>query len=151
MLPWRFLGRLYEAPGVGRHFDLVALHPYSSTLRGMVFQIRKARRIMRRAGDASTPLLVSEIGVASASLLPTGFNWGLEGQASFLRQAYSVLLDNRRRWRVAGADWYAWQDMSASDPHCVFCQHAGLLDASGRPKPAWRAFRRIASTPRRGV
>ena len=151
MLPWTFLRRLYEVPGARRHLDLVALHPYSSTLRGMVFQIRKARRIMARAGDEAKPLLVSEVGVASESRFPTGFDWGREGQASFLQQAYGLLLRNRSRWRIAGADWYAWQDLPTGDGHCVFCQHAGLFDTAGRPKPAWRAFHRLATPPRRGV
>jgi hypothetical protein len=151
MLPWRFLRKLYAVPGAARYADVIAVHPYSSSLGGMAFQIRKARQVMAHAADARKPLLVSELGVASASLLPTGFNWGLRGQASFLRRAYRMLLRHRHRWRIAGVDWYAWQDMPASDPHCVFCQHAGLLDSSGEPKPAWRAFRRMASRPPFGV
>jgi len=148
MLPWTYLRRLYEAPGARRDFDIVALHPYSSRLRGMVFQIRKARRIVARAGDGGKPLLVSEIGVASDSRLPTGFDWGMAGQASFLRRAYRLLLDNRQRWRIAGADWYAWQDLASSDAHCVFCQYAGLFDSAGTAKPAWRALRGVVAGAR---
>jgi polysaccharide biosynthesis protein PslG len=151
MLPWSFLRRLYEEPGVRGATDSMAVHPYSSSLAGMAYQIRRARQVMARAGDARKPLLISELGVASDSLLPTGFNWGLRGQASFLRRAYWLLLRHRQRWRIGGVDWYAWQDMPASDPHCVFCQHAGLLDSAGQPKPAWWAFRRIATRPAHGV
>lgn len=151
MLPWRFLRELYAAPGVRRAADLIAVHPYSSSLGGMAYQIRRARQVMARAGDARKPLLISELGIASDSLLPTGFNWGMRGQASFLRRAYGLLLRHRQRWRIAGVDWYAWRDMPTSDPHCVFCQHAGLLDGGGEPKPAWWAFRRIATRPPFGV
>jgi polysaccharide biosynthesis protein PslG len=151
MLPWTFLRELYSVPGVRGTFDVAAVHPYSSTLRGMRFQVSMARQAMAAAGDARKPLLVSELGVASASQLPTGFNWGLKGQAAFLRQAFRLLLDFRQRWHVAGVDWYAWRDMPGSDPHCVFCQHAGLLDSAGRPKPAWWAFRRIATGGRAGA
>jgi hypothetical protein len=146
MLPWTFLSRLYAEPGIRRSFDLAAVHPYSSTLGGMAYQVRKARRAMAAGGDGNKPLLVSELGVASASRLPTGFDWGLKGQAAFLRRAYRLLLGARGRWHIAGIDWYAWRDMAASDPHCVFCEHAGLFDSGGEPKPAWRALRQIAAT-----
>jgi GH35 family endo-1,4-beta-xylanase len=106
---------------------------------------------MAAAGDDRKPLLVSELGVTSASQLPTGFDWGLEGQATFLRRAYGLLLRSRQRWHIAGVDWYAWRDMEVSDPHCVFCQHAGLLDSAGRPKPAWRAFAHAAAEARTGT
>lgn len=145
MLPWTFLRRLYSVPGVRGSFDVAAVHPYSATLGGMVYQVRKARQAMSAAGDGGKPLLVSELGVASASRLPTGFAWGLKGQAAFLRRAYRLLLGARERWHIAGVDWYAWRDMPASDPHCVFCEHAGLFGTDGEPKPAWRALRHVAA------
>jgi hypothetical protein len=151
MLPWTFLRKLYEVPGVRRSFDLAAVHPYSTTVGGMAYQVRKARQVMAAGGDGAKPLLVSELGVASDSLLPTGFNWGAKGQASFLRRAYGLLLRDRARWHIAGVDWYAWRDMSAADPHCVFCEYAGLFDAGGKAKPAWRALRGVATSPRHGV
>jgi hypothetical protein len=151
MLPWTFLRKLYSVPGVRGSFDVAAVHPYSSTLAGVTYQVRKARQVMSAAGDSRKPLLVSELGVASASPLPTGFDWGLRGQATFLRRAYRTLLGARGRWHIAGVDWYAWRDMSGPDPHCVFCEHAGLLDSTGRPKPAWRAFTQVAAGPGAGA
>jgi hypothetical protein len=121
------------------------MHPYSPTLGGMTYQIRKARQVLAAAGEGHKPLLISELGVASSSRLPTGFNRGLKGQAFFLRQAYRLLLGARNRWHIAGVDWYAWQDMLASDPHCVFCEFAGLLNSSGEAKPSWRALRQVAA------
>jgi len=151
MLPWVFLRRLLAVPGAIRQFDLVAVHPYASHLRDVALQVRLAREAMARAGDARMPLLVSELGVASDSQLPTSFNRGKAGQAKFLRSAYRLLLRNRGRWRIAGVDWYAWEDAQGPDPHCVFCQFAGLFDANSAPKPAWKAFRRLATSPGRGV
>lgn len=65
------------------------------------------------------------------------------GQAAVVRRAYRLLLRRRGRWRIADVDWYSWQD-GEEDPHCVFCQHAGLFDREGDPKPAWRVYRRLA-------
>jgi len=140
MLPWAFLGALYSVPGARRSFDEVAVHPYSATLGGVIYQVREARQVMAAAGDERKPLLVSELGIASDSRLPTSFDRGLKGQAEFLRRAYGLLLRGRARWHIGGIDWYSWRDMSEPDPHCVFCEFAGLLDADGRAKPAWHAF-----------
>jgi hypothetical protein len=43
---------------------------------------------------------------------------------------------------------FTWRDGGdGADPHCVFCEFAGLFDAEGAAKPAWRAFRQIAARP----
>jgi hypothetical protein len=131
-------------PGVRRAFDVAALHPYASTVGRMRAQILLTRGVMARAGDGAKPLLLSEVGIASIGQ-PSVFVRGPAGQAGFLADAFSLLLEQRRRWRIAGADWFTWRDAAAHDPHCSFCQGAGLLDAEGRSKPAWGAFRRIVS------
>jgi hypothetical protein len=144
MLPWRYLLKLYRVPGIRRWFDLVALHPYSSSLRGLEYEVRQTRQVMARAGDGRAPLLLTELGAASAGLFPNPYDKGLAGQALYLRRAFSLLLERRKRWRIAGANWFAWQDAPQADPHCVFCQYAGLFDSGGNPKPSWRAFRSVA-------
>ena len=98
---------------------------------------------MSQAGDARTPLLISEIGLASAARVRTPFDRGLRGQARFLTRAFSRLVAQRRRWRLAGAYWFAWRDATSADPICAFCEHSGLLDANGKPKPAWGALKRV--------
>lgn len=151
MLPWAFLRKLFAIPGVGRQIDMVAVHPYAIQLSDVAYQIRMARRAMARAGLARMPLLISELGIASGARLPTGFDRGVRGQAAFLRRAYKTLLRQRQRWRIAGVDWYAWRDMPLPDPHCVFCQFAGLFDRDDDPKPAWWALRQVATSPHPGV
>lgn len=142
LLPWVFLRRLYRVPGAERNFDMVAVHPYAVSVGRMSEQIRAAREVMAAAGDGRTPLLVSELGVASWGSFPSGFVRGSQGQAEFLRRAFAQLLAKRRPWHLAGVDWFTWEDVERADPHCSFCQGAGLLDLEGRPKPAWWAFRR---------
>jgi hypothetical protein len=83
------------------------------------------------------------MGVASSGDYPSAFVEGLDGQAGFLRDAYTRLIEMRRRWRIVGVDWFTWQDALQPDPQCAFCQGAGLLNLSGRPKPAWWAFREV--------
>jgi hypothetical protein len=142
--PWAFLRRLYEVPGIRADFDAVALHPYAPYVPWVGLQIGFVRDVMRRAGDARTPLLLSELGVASDGAFPNPFVKGPRGQAAYLRRAIDLLVAKRRLFHIAGVDWYTWQDSVGADPHCVFCQFSGLLDREGRPKPAWWTFRTLA-------
>jgi hypothetical protein len=143
--PWEFLAEMYRQPGARAAFDVVALHPYAASVAGLEYEVRMTRLAMSQAGDARTPLLISEIGLASAARVRTPFDRGLRGQARFLTRAFTRLAAERRRWRLAGAYWFAWKDATSADPICAFCEHSGLLDASGRPKPAWGALKRVLS------
>lgn len=149
-LPRVFLRRLYRVPGASRSFDVVAIHPYATNVRRMAVQMSAVRTIMDGAGDSGTSLLVSEFGVASHGRIESAFVVGERRQASFVRDALRMLLSKRRRWRIAGADWFTWQDGVAPDPHCAFCEGAGLLDRDGRPKPAWGAFQQFALRAQHG-
>ncbi|HET7052641.1 MAG TPA: beta-galactosidase [Solirubrobacterales bacterium] len=146
MLPWNFIRDLYRVRGVKRDFDVMALNPYSPTIAGVGYEIRRIRRAMAVAGDAGTPVLITELGVASNGVFPNPFDKGRYGQSRFLRHVYDRLIANRRRWRIAGVDWFAWQDLGYTDSNCVFCQYAGLFDIEGRPKPSWHALRIVAGT-----
>lgn len=144
--PWSFLRRLYRQPGARAAFDVLALHPYAPYVHWIATEIRFVRELMAEAGDAKTPLQLTEIGVASGSDRRDVFDLGRRGQASYLRRVFALALRNRQRWRLAGLDWFTWRDASTADPHCGFCEHSGLLDASGEPKPAWSAFRAAAAS-----
>lgn len=141
LLTWVFLRRLYRVPGAKKSFDMVALHPYAKSVAEMSRQVKDARTVMAEAGDRATPLLISELGVASWGSFASAFVKGPRGQALFLRRAFGRLLSMRGRWRLAGVHWFSWRDRAQADRHCSFCQGAGLLDLDGRPKPAWGAFR----------
>lgn len=131
-----FLSRFYAAGRVKPFFDGVALHPYVADARAMGAQMRNLRRIMRRHGDAETPLYVTELGWGSDSG-PTRWQRGLWGQANQLSKAFSMISVNRLRWVVRGVWWFTWADEGGS---CVFCSSAGLLNAKREAKPAWYRF-----------
>lgn len=140
--PWEFLRRLYAVPGARADFDFVALHPYSPTVAVLAYQLDRTRQVMAEAGDRRKPLLITEFGVASDGPYPNLMDRGRRGQARFLQAAFKRLAQERR-WRVAGAYWFAWQDGTTDDPYCVFCRDSGLFTAAGAPKPAWWALRKV--------
>jgi hypothetical protein len=138
---WVFMRRLLRVPGVTGDFDFAAVHPYSATIPELDYQVEKVRQAMVAGGAGRKPLIVSEFGVASHGDYPSAFVLGETGQAEFLHYAYARLLQMRRHWRIAGAYWYTWQDEQNADPHCSFCQGAGLFDLDDGAKLAWRAYR----------
>lgn len=148
MKTWVFMQRLLRVPGVRRHFDLAAIHPYSANMPEMNYQLSRVRTTMAAGGAGRKPLVVSEIGVASDGFYPSAFVKGRIGQAEFLEDAFARLLAMRHRWRIAGVDWFTWEDEPNPDPHCSFCQGAGLFDVEGQPKPAWSAYRRLVARAR---
>jgi len=131
-----FLDGVYRAGHVKQFFDGVALHPYVADAAAMGPQIRNLRRIMRRHHDAATPLYLTELGWGSDSY-QTRWERGLYGQARELDQAFSMLVDHRYDWRVAGAWWFSWADAGRL---CQFCDSAGLLTGNREAKPAWYRF-----------
>lgn len=143
--PWGYLRRLYRVAGVKRSFDVVGLHPYASSLASLEYQLDRTRAAMAGGHDLSTPIQVTEFGVASEGFAESPMVKSRLGQASFLRRAYRLLIENRRRWGIESAYWFTWRDGSAPVPYCIFCEHAGLFDARGRGKPAWGAYRRVVS------
>jgi len=149
MKTWVFMERLLAVPGARHDFDFAADHPYSANVPELDYQLEKVRAAMVAGGAGSKPLIVTEFGVASHGDHPSAFVEGEAGEARFLRDAYARLLQMQRRWRIAGAYWYTWQDEAKADPNCAFCQGAGLLRLNGTAKPAWFAYQRLAAASHR--
>ncbi len=133
-----YLNRLYRAGNVKRFFDGVALHPYVARAGAMRAQINNLRRIMRLHQDARTRLYLTEIGWGSDSY-ESRWERGLRGQAREINEAMSMLVFNRRPWRIAGVWWFSWADLNDS---CQFCDSAGLLTVDRKAKPSWFLFNR---------
>jgi hypothetical protein len=131
-----FLARLYQAGNVKQFFDGVALHPYVADAGAMRAQIRNLRRVMSVHHDARTRLYLTEIGWGSDSY-ESRWERGPRGQARELNEAMSMLVVNRREWRIGGVWWFSWADLYDS---CQFCDSAGLLTTDREAKPAWYRF-----------
>jgi polysaccharide biosynthesis protein PslG len=134
--PGSFLTRLYKAGGMKRWFDGVGLHPYVASATAIRGQIRTLRRVMRLHGDAGTPLYITEMGWGSDSF-ESRWERGMEGQAEELDRAMSMLVNNRRAWRIGGVWWFSWADVTGA---CQFCDSAGLLTEDREAKPSWYLF-----------
>jgi hypothetical protein len=142
-----FLKRFYRVPGIKKSFDAVGIHPYARNISNLRRAMTSFRKVMKRKRDARTPLWITEMGWGSGHPNHYGHNKGLRGQKRLLQRSVTILAKNRKRWRVAHAYWFFWRDppKSVGNLPCSFCTSAGLLKSNRRPKPAYRAFKSLAT------
>jgi hypothetical protein len=104
---------------------------------------KAVRRVVVRHHDAPAGLYLTEFGWGSQRRSRhVSFEVGLRGQARELRHAFRYLLRHRHHLNLKQAYWFSWKDAGG----CNFCDSVGLFRRGSkfRPKPAWRAFVRIA-------
>jgi hypothetical protein len=144
---WTDLALLYKA-GARSLFDVVAVHPYTKTVRGVMTILKLVRRVMDRAGDRHKGIILTELNWPAA-LHRTPFDAGFEtteaGQARNLAAVLQLLARYRREVGLISFYYYTWvtDGVPGGDPF----QFAGLLERHhGRlvRQPAYSAFRRAA-------
>lgn len=142
-----FLRAMYRVKGVEKHFDSVNLHPYGPGIASVKKQIKQARKVMRKAGDGKAGILVGEMGWGSAGSKRSPSVVGVQGQKRRISQGARLLVQKRRAWNIDAVYIYLWRDFK-SESGCLWCPHAGLIDARGREKPAWPALKRVIRSSR---
>ncbi len=140
----QYLKGLYAVDGIKQSFDSIAIHPYAEGAQASIDQLEQARQSVKHAGDANVGLWVSEIGWAAGGPRKNPYVKGFAGQARVLTRALSEYERKRRSLRLRGVFWYSWRDKKGGDEICDWCGNAGLRTKSGKEKPAWRAFIRLA-------
>ena len=140
----QYFKSFYAAKGIAQSFDSIAIHPYANGASESIEQLEQARKAVKKAGDSSAALWVSEIGWAAGGPKSNPYVKGLDGQARILTRALTTYQRKRRSLRLRGVFWYSWRDKKGGDAICEWCGHAGLRAKNGNEKPAWRAFVRLA-------
>jgi polysaccharide biosynthesis protein PslG len=151
---WRALTAIYHAGGRGA-FDAVAIHPYSSSPERVVRIVRYARRVMRRRGDRSMPIWVTEFSWPATSLARSLPDWaGLfgeqpitnSGQARLMSRTIRLFVAERHRLGIGRLIWYTWLSREGRRSTTPF-DYAGLRRTRRgvrRNTEALRVFRRWA-------
>jgi hypothetical protein len=143
-----YLRGVYAVRGAKRAFDAVAIHPYARDWRGVLGAVTRVRALMRSSGDGRTALWITETGWASGgpvSARTRAFRTTEKGQASRLRATVSALLRLRGKYRIGLINWFSWRDRARRHrERDWWAIHTGLLRRSGKAKPAWRAYSRLA-------
>jgi hypothetical protein len=139
-----FLVRVYAAGG-GHAFDAVGLHPYSFPQLPLFpadyntfLNTPALYQVMVDHGDAAKRIWGTEIGAPTAG---GGGSVTDAVQSAIVTQAYQQWT----AWTFTGPlIWFAYQDSgsNAFDRE----EHFGLVDADGRPKPAFNVFVAVVRT-----
>ena len=139
----RYLRDLYRIDAPYNSFDGISIHPYAPGTRGVLAQVRAARRVANQAGDRDVGLWVTEVGWASSGRRDQNLVKGRRGQARMLHRTFSHFIRRAARWNLRGAYWYAWRDTVRGGAVCAWCARAGLITRGGRVKPAYEAMRAL--------
>jgi hypothetical protein len=139
----KFLELMYRGnPGIKSKFNGVALHPYSTTWQKLTPAIEELRAVMKKNHDAGKGLWITELGWSSKPPSRSNqFAKGLQGQASQLKSAFTLLRNNQAKWHLQRVFWFSVDDRQAS---CNFCDGSGLFSEGFVPKPAWYAYVKFA-------
>jgi len=139
-----FLDRLYASPGLKRRFDAVSLHPYAVDAETLAELTEELRAVSIANRDRGVGLYITEMGWGSENnFQQVAFEQGVQGQVRQLRNSYAYLIENRHRLNLKQVHWFTWKDVEGA---CTFCDSVGFFREGPRfkPKPAWRAFVKIA-------
>ncbi|HEX8645469.1 MAG TPA: hypothetical protein VF715_01120 [Thermoleophilaceae bacterium] len=145
---WPELEKIYKQKARNL-FDVVAIHPFTAQVSGVLAILRHNRDVMRRYGDRKKPLWVTELSWTSARG-KAAWTYGNEtterGQAKKLGDAYRMLAARRSELKLQRAYWYTWMSLD-SHPNYPF-DYAGLsrleTDASITRKPAFLELKKVA-------
>ena len=158
---WDAARDLYRA-GAGRFLDVVSVHPFTSgtipvgqSVDRVIRTVRRVREVMREAGDARTPIILTEVSwPAALGRVPEDRLLGLEttprGQEQRLRAAYTRLARERRRLRIAQVYWFNWgspydADSPAADVPYRFSGLTRFANGVFTPMAVLRTYASVAA------
>jgi hypothetical protein len=139
---WTYLGDLYRK-GAHGHFDIAAIHPYTTKPSGVVRLVHRFRAVMKRHHDGRKKIWVTELGLPASrgrAHSKNSLQTTPRGMASYLRGSYEGL-----RRLTPRAYWYTW----ASEYRGDIFRFTGLFrfrsgDTRLRVQPAFRSFVKTA-------
>jgi hypothetical protein len=144
----RFFRAFFAIKGIERHFDAVAVHPYSPNWRGVKIQVLWAVRELQRSG-LGKKVWITEIGWPTAGRsndYQAYLKRSKKAQASTMSQIFNRLIKRRRAYRLEKVIWFTWRDNRELGPEferCNLCKFSGLFDENHNPKPAWYVYTRF--------
>ena len=148
---WTALQQFYDAGGQGL-FDVMAVHPFTLKVGGVLVILKKVREVMAQHGDGAKPLSVTEMSWPSAvgkvkKKWLRGFEVTPAQQASRVKSGYAALARYRTQLNIEQVDWYSWLRYDAFRTDTF--DYAGLRHISTHhfkieDKPAAGAFKKEA-------
>ena len=139
---WDYMRALLKKRSGRQSLDHVALHPYAANARQVASHVKKLRRVLKKGGKRKAQVWITELGWSSKPRGGGKLAKTPSKQATLLQRTFKRLKRKRRSWKVGGVYWYTWRDFKGGI--CDWCPTAGLVTRGGKPKPAYRKYRRVA-------
>jgi hypothetical protein len=151
---WNDLRGFYRA-GARPYFDVLALHPFATSYRNVLYILERDRAAQRRYRDTAKPVWLTEMSFpASKGIVPKSRDLIISvtpsQQGPAMEGAYRGLARDQRRFGVKRIYWYAWATTYRSDTpgglEATF-QYSGLVKASEggfKPLPLLIRYRGVA-------
>jgi hypothetical protein len=145
---WVQLAQIYRAGG-RRHFDYLAVHPFTRLLPDVLRIVRYNRTVAKRFGDGRKPMLVTELTWPSSKgkiRRPSAFDRTERNQATLLDAAFRALAARRVKLGIRRVYWATWltRDRSRTDAFDYTGLSALRPNGRIRRKPAYFAYRATA-------
>ena len=142
---WKALGQIYQYPGAGGLFDIAAVNGFTRYPANVILYLRYTRNAMSRFGDATKPLLATEVSWPSAkgrTSQPYDFLTTEAGQARNIAALLPMIAADYQSLHLAGFDYYTWMGAEAKKgPAFTFAGLLAFQNGAVRVKPALAAFR----------
>ncbi len=139
----RFVSEII-ADGGRRDFDTLAINPYARNGAGVIAATEAVRSVLDRAGLASTPIWVTELGWASGGP-GSSFTVGAKLQAKYVLDTLTTLGRLAPTLHIRGVVYFSWRDGAPYAGGVDFWGlHTGLLTLAGTGKPALSAYYQAA-------
>lgn len=136
-----YLKKMLRSKTAAKAADTIAIHPYTGAVKDVKKQIKLTREVLDKAKLKKTPIWVTEIGWGKGSS-SNPLIVSAAKQRRNLRDAFRMMLQERKRMNIGRAVWYQWKD--GPDSVCGWCSTSGLLNEDGTAKPLLSEFAAIA-------
>jgi len=148
-LAWHSIGQIYAVKGARRLFDVVSINGFTATPSDVILYMQLMRRAMDRYGDATKPLIASELSWPSAqgqTAQHNDFNTTENGQARDIARLLPMIGAWRPRLGLRAFYYYTWMGNEFTGAPAFSFSGLTRLTPSGqvKTKPALGAFRRGA-------
>ncbi len=139
----KFLRGFYRVRRIERAFDVVAIHPFAWNTAGVRGALVRLRETLASVGDRRRAVWVTETSWSTGGSVPEHVVKSARGQARELRRVFTMLRNERKRFKVGTVTWFNWRDLAERGKPNAFL-YAGIYRFNGKPKRSCRAFVALA-------
>jgi hypothetical protein len=138
----KFVPAMLRTRGTPAAMDILAFHPYAQTAKDALKQMKRMRGTLRKGGDPTAPIWITEIGWGSRGPKGAPLVQKPAQQQRSLTKLMNGALALRDRYGIERLFWYHWRD--GPDSLCKWCKTSGLVDKHSQPKELLYRYESVA-------